>query len=154
MCGDACPLGPVTVLQHSWALTVYKSNPEVRRRSPCNFRLKPYWGKPAVRNFREGGGNTDGSSASRRRLKDPAIIQLCPMLCASSLLDVQISSSVRPEQPVAHMLGSTHARELALISADDRSELVPRSFPRLFPKNPTFSNFALACLSHLLSCSL
>jgi hypothetical protein len=23
-----------------------------------NSSLKPYWGKPAVRNFREGGGNT------------------------------------------------------------------------------------------------
>ena len=31
-----------------------------RRRWRRNFRLKPYWGKPAVRNFRGGGENTGG----------------------------------------------------------------------------------------------
>src|SRR6266852_7193182 len=30
------------------------------RRSRWNLRLKPYWGKPAVRNFRGGGENTGG----------------------------------------------------------------------------------------------
>ena len=41
------------------ALAAYKSYGLGRswRRSRLNSRLKPYWGKPAVRNFRGGGGN-------------------------------------------------------------------------------------------------
>ncbi len=35
-----------------------------RRRSRSNSCLKPYWGKPAVRNFRGGGENTGTRSAS------------------------------------------------------------------------------------------
>ena len=40
---------------------------EGHRRPMRHFGLKPYWGKPAVRNFREGGGNTaqDGPLAPR-----------------------------------------------------------------------------------------
>ena len=44
-----------------------------RRRSWRTSRLKPYWGKPAVRNFRGGGENT--------------MVQLCAMPCVPSLLD-------------------------------------------------------------------
>jgi hypothetical protein len=32
--------------------------------------LKPYWGKPAVRNFRGGAGNTKLTGASPKRLMD------------------------------------------------------------------------------------
>jgi hypothetical protein len=38
--------------------------------------LKPYWGKPAVRNFREGRGNIDETSASTQTLKGHWDIQL------------------------------------------------------------------------------
>ena len=34
--------------------------------------LKPYWGKPDVRNFREGGGNVAKDGCLRRRLNDIA----------------------------------------------------------------------------------
>ena len=43
---------------------------EFSRRSRLNSCLKPYWGKPAVRNFRGGGGNTGAPSASPKRLMD------------------------------------------------------------------------------------
>jgi hypothetical protein len=43
---------------------------EFSRRSRLNSCLKPYWGKPAVRNFRAGGGNTGAPSASPKRLMD------------------------------------------------------------------------------------
>jgi hypothetical protein len=55
-------------VHHRWktngALAAYKSlwaSPR-RRRSRSNSCLKPYWGKPAVRNFRGGGENTGISS--------------------------------------------------------------------------------------------
>ena len=41
-----------------------------QRRSRLNPCLKPYWGKPAVRNFRGGAGNTELTSASPKRLMD------------------------------------------------------------------------------------
>src|SRR5438045_90214 len=77
----------------------YKSPACVRRgrRSWPTPDLKPYWGKPAVRNFRGGRGN---------RMHGPvAICHAAPKgghagshwpkhYCASSLLDVQFSSGL------------------------------------------------------------
>jgi hypothetical protein len=39
-------------------------------------RLKPYWGKPTVRNFREGRGDTPVPSASPRTLDGPCVSSL------------------------------------------------------------------------------
>jgi hypothetical protein len=51
-------------------LTAYKRlrSRASRRRSRLNSGLKPYWGKPAVRNFRGGGENTGTPSASAQML--------------------------------------------------------------------------------------
>ena len=57
-----CPSGPQGVKDQPW--TPYKSG-FPRRRSAPTSRLKPYWGKPAVRNFREGEGNTMAQRVSQ-----------------------------------------------------------------------------------------
>jgi hypothetical protein len=46
------------------------------RRSWLNTGLKPYWGKPDVRNVRGGGGNTGAASAPTQALKGHWVIQL------------------------------------------------------------------------------
>src|SRR2546427_7020584 len=48
---DETPLGEIR------ALAAYKSAIDQRRSRSGQVRLKPYWGKPTVRNFREGEGN-------------------------------------------------------------------------------------------------
>jgi len=55
----SCPQGPQAPHRHTGV--AYKSG-RPRRRSRRTSRLKPYWGKPAVRNFREGRGNTMASN--------------------------------------------------------------------------------------------
>jgi hypothetical protein len=82
----SCPQGPQVSREHT--RVAYKSGTP-RRRSRRTSRLKPYWGKPAVRNFREGRGNTMAKRVSQT-LNGPCDIQLDAMLCASSLLDVLV----------------------------------------------------------------
>src|SRR3989442_12169224 len=62
-----------------------------RRRSPWLLSsLKPYWGKPTVRNFRGGGGNTRMASASTQALNGHWVKSCFAHLwCASSLLGVE-----------------------------------------------------------------
>ena len=74
--GEPRATGPAVVVRSSWCrldaspttdstpgteiptVTAYKPGPSRRRRWPWRQAgLKPYWGKPAVRNFRGGGGN-------------------------------------------------------------------------------------------------
>jgi hypothetical protein len=62
------PFGAIMRRCRSLLLAVYKW--VVPRRSRSNSCLKPYWGKPAVRNFRGGGGNTEAPSAFPTRLMD------------------------------------------------------------------------------------
>jgi hypothetical protein len=45
------------------------------RRSASTSRLKPYWGKPAVRNFRGGEENTYATGASTRTLNGQWVIR-------------------------------------------------------------------------------
>src|SRR5271157_448984 len=45
-----------------------------RRRSPLTVHLKPYWGKPAVRNFRGGRGNPKLNRARRAPLPYSALV--------------------------------------------------------------------------------
>jgi len=51
------PFGAKACRRRSPLLAAYKRG-LTPRRSRSNSCLKPYWGKPAVRNFRGGGGNT------------------------------------------------------------------------------------------------
>src|SRR5208337_1662468 len=47
--------------------------PGCRRRSPLTVHLKPYWGKPTVRNFRGGRGNPKLDRARRAPLPYSAV---------------------------------------------------------------------------------
>jgi len=60
-----------------------------RRRSASTARLKPYWGKPAVRNFRGGRENTM-TEVRWQTLNGHCIIQLRLMPCVPTLLDGEI----------------------------------------------------------------
>src|SRR5271165_3719921 len=52
--------------------------PGCRRRSPLTVHLKPYWGKPTVRNFRGGRGNPKLDRARRAPLPYSAVHHSCP----------------------------------------------------------------------------
>ena len=55
---DASPVTELPSKLRMPAVTAYKPAKDVERRWPWRQAgLKPYWGKPAVRNFRGGGGN-------------------------------------------------------------------------------------------------
>src|SRR5271165_5165348 len=58
-----------------------------RRRSPLTVHLKPYWGKPAVRNFRGGRGNPKLNRARRAPLPYSALV-ITEAELTSKLLEV------------------------------------------------------------------
>src|SRR5271157_4827579 len=58
--------------------------PGCRRRSPLTVHLKPYWGKPTVRNFRGGRGNPKLDRARRAPLPYSAVHHSCPKRCTDT----------------------------------------------------------------------
>jgi hypothetical protein len=78
-----CPSGPPVEEdeRRSWPCISW-----CQRRSRLNSCLKPYWGKPAVRNFRGGGGNTGVPKCVSQTLNGHWASSLVATLCASSLL--------------------------------------------------------------------
>jgi hypothetical protein len=83
-------------------LAVYKSICSAdRRRSRLNSRLKPYWGKPTVRNFRGGGENTGTRSASGQALNGHWHNPTSAVCCASPLYSVSLVVDPRRNERLA-----------------------------------------------------
>src|SRR2546426_11687391 len=86
-----------------------------------NSSLKPYWGKPAVRNFRGGGGDTSVSSAYSRTLNGQ---------CVSSLVHVVRLFSTRRGNSMDIYMGYDR-RELVAFDVARHSILTRTSAPEL-----------------------